>query len=262
MSAEVYICRHMADQTGGTYSCALGEGHLEELILGHVPPPPLTNDAGACLMRVGFPQKSDERTKRAPMVAAWPTSFGRTCPVLLQGGHWTCPQCRAPVADLPAKCGVCGLVLLNAQHIARSYHHLFPVPPFDEVGTAARGRRKVEGGGEGGGGGGSVPMEVDEEPGPSAPVAKKPGSGGVTVRRPRACFGCYRALGGPVAEEVVLRCPSCCQFFCFECDQFIHDVLYTCPGCEHGGGYLQAMGGVPLGATVVMGAGAGGAGGA
>ena len=29
----------MSDETGGTYSVALGESHLEELMLGHAPPP-------------------------------------------------------------------------------------------------------------------------------------------------------------------------------------------------------------------------------
>lgn len=51
LSAEVFVCKRLAEQTGGTYGCALGEGHLEELVMGHVPPPPLTQEAGACLVR-------------------------------------------------------------------------------------------------------------------------------------------------------------------------------------------------------------------
>lgn len=53
VSAEVYICKHMAEATGGTYHVAVGEGHLEEIIQGHVPPPPLSQSAGAVLVRGG-----------------------------------------------------------------------------------------------------------------------------------------------------------------------------------------------------------------
>ena len=40
---------------------------------------------------------------------------------------------RARVAELPGACHVCALMLVSSPHLARSYHHLFPVPPFTEV---------------------------------------------------------------------------------------------------------------------------------
>lgn len=41
--------------------------------------------------------------------------------------------CRARVSELPGACHVCALTLVSSPHLARSYHHLFPVPPFAEV---------------------------------------------------------------------------------------------------------------------------------
>jgi transcription initiation factor TFIIH subunit 2 len=35
--------------------------------------------------------------------------------------------------DLPCSCHVCGLTLVSSPHLARSYHHLFPVKAFSEV---------------------------------------------------------------------------------------------------------------------------------
>ena len=32
--------------------------------------------------------------------------------------------------ELPSQCNVCKLTLVSSPHLARSYHHLFPVPPF------------------------------------------------------------------------------------------------------------------------------------
>ncbi|KAG1678245.1 hypothetical protein FOA52_013865 [Chlamydomonas sp. UWO 241] len=40
VAAEVYVCKRVADDTGGTYAVALGESHLEELMMAHAQPPP------------------------------------------------------------------------------------------------------------------------------------------------------------------------------------------------------------------------------
>ena len=52
---------------------------------------------------------------------------------LLVRAGYVCPRCRAKTSELPADCAVCGLKLVLAPHLARSFHHLFPVPPFSEV---------------------------------------------------------------------------------------------------------------------------------
>jgi transcription initiation factor TFIIH subunit 2 len=49
------------------------------------------------------------------------------------GGGYICPRCDAKLCDLPCSCSVCGLQLISAARLARSYHHLFPVPLFVEV---------------------------------------------------------------------------------------------------------------------------------
>ena len=49
------------------------------------------------------------------------------------------PPARACPPRLPApapQCHVCGLSLVSSPHLARSYHHLFPVKPFVEVPAA------------------------------------------------------------------------------------------------------------------------------
>ena len=48
------------------------------------------------------------------------------------GGHY-CPQCFSKYCDLPVECKVCALTLVSAPHLARSYHHLFPIKPYDEI---------------------------------------------------------------------------------------------------------------------------------
>ena len=46
--AEVFILKQLTKKTGGTYAVALDEGHFQELLLDHSPPPPtLSSDQSA-----------------------------------------------------------------------------------------------------------------------------------------------------------------------------------------------------------------------
>jgi transcription initiation factor TFIIH subunit 2 len=147
VAAEVYICRRIADDTGGTYGVALGEGHLRELMLALAPPPPASAAlAGAELVAMGFPRRDAEDL--SAVVYA-----GKDCG--LRAGCYSCPRCGAKSPELPCGCHVCGLTLISSPHLARSYHHLFPVQPFDEVEAAelAQARARARVGAERGGGG-------------------------------------------------------------------------------------------------------------
>lgn len=75
------------------------------------------------------------------------------------GGGYTCPRCKARVCELPTECRICGLTLISSPHLARSYHHLFPIVPFDEV---------------------------------SPSVLNDPHN-----RLPRSCFGCQQSFPNP-----------------------------------------------------------------
>eukprot|EP00850_Spirogloea_muscicola_P019820 SM000200S05810 [mRNA] locus=s200:58981:61179:- [translate_table: standard] len=124
LSAELYICKVLCEKTGGRYSVAMSESHLQELVLEHAPPPPtLAEAAVASLVRMGFPQRAPEGS--AALCACHS--------ILRLGGGYTCPRCRVRVCELPTECPVCGLTLVSSPHLARSYHHLFPVPPYEEV---------------------------------------------------------------------------------------------------------------------------------
>lgn len=48
------------------------------------------------------------------------------------GGYY-CPQCYSKYCELPVECRACGLTLVSAPHLARSYHHLFPAANYNEI---------------------------------------------------------------------------------------------------------------------------------
>ena len=214
VAAEMHVCRRMAEETGGMFGVAQSQLHLEELLMAHAPPPPLNEEATkvrlnmhvvvlyihtcislqqltnrilpflmikASLVQMGFPQK------RALDKGAF--FSGR-------GGEYVCPRCSSRVEELPSQCNVCSLTLVSSPHLARSYHHLFPVPAFTE-GVGSNGpvqkalncfacRRKLDGG--------MNPVSDDQTPS---------------------------------------VCGKCRQTFCFPCDAYIHERLHNCPGCEN-----------------------------
>lgn len=45
---------------------------------------------------------------------------------------YLCPQCLSKHCELPVECRGCGLTLVSAPHLARSYHYLFPIKHFKE----------------------------------------------------------------------------------------------------------------------------------
>lgn len=105
------------------------QSHFKELILEHAPPPPaIAEYATANLIKMGFPQRAAEGS-----VAIC------TCHEEAKtGGGYTCPRCKVRVCELPTECRICGLTLISSPHLARSYHHLFPIVPFVEISPSSQ----------------------------------------------------------------------------------------------------------------------------
>ncbi|KDP44095.1 hypothetical protein JCGZ_05562 [Jatropha curcas] len=185
LSAEMFICKHLCRETGGLYSVAMDEGHFKELILEHAPPPPaIAEFAIANLIKMGFPQRAAEGSVSI-------CSCHKEAKV---GEGYICPRCKARVCELPTECRICGLTLVSSPHLARSYHHLFPITPFDEVSL-----RQNE----------------------------------LHNKLPKTCFGCQQNLVNPGNKPgPCVACPKCKQYFCLDCDIYIHESLHNCPGCE------------------------------
>ncbi|KIL66269.1 hypothetical protein M378DRAFT_75306 [Amanita muscaria Koide BX008] len=197
LAAEMKICREMCDKTGGQFGVAMNEGHFKDLLFELVPPPAqrasraagagATNPA-ADLMMMGFPTRLPD---------ASPQSFC-VCHNELKSEGYLCPRCQAKICDIPTDCDICGLMIVSSPHLARSYHHLFPVKPYEIVAASeALSERATE-------------CHACSRPFPLTPAAS-------------ATEGM-----SPVGRY---RCPECHNEFCSECDVFIHDVVHCCPGC-------------------------------
>ena len=129
ISAEVHVCKHLAACTKGDYSVALDKEHMRKLVLQHVKPPSVLADENSSLkcsfVKMGFPTQ---------VVRATICSDTKDT----QLNAYKCPRCHSTSSEIPSECRVCSLSLIASPHLARSYHHLFPVPRFKSVNDESR----------------------------------------------------------------------------------------------------------------------------
>ena len=135
MSGRLKICTEICEKTNAgdssSYVVALDQTHFRELLLATTTPPVIRQTASnaqnstASLLMMGFPSRTSEDK---PSFCA--------CHGQLTRGGYTCSRCQAKVCSLPATCPCCRLTLILSTHLARSYHHLFPLQNWTEVSWA------------------------------------------------------------------------------------------------------------------------------
>ncbi|TFK97286.1 Ssl1-like-domain-containing protein [Pterulicium gracile] len=209
LAAEMKVCREMCERTSGQFGVVMNEGHYKDLLLELVPPPAqvgassagrIGGDAvstapkanlSADLLMMGFPTRLPHSAMAALCV----------CHSELKSEGFLCPRCLAKVCDVPTDCDVCGLMIVSSPHLARSYHHLFPVGAFTVVTTRAE-------------------AEADACFACARPFPPIATSGGAAT-----------GGGDGVSPYGRYRCPKCSREFCADCDLFVHEVIHCCPGC-------------------------------
>lgn len=245
LSAQVAICAELCSRTNGgddsTYAVVLHEHHFRELFLKATTPPPtlkpasnaalqtpaattkaLDGSAGdsngtASLLMMGFPSRA-LAPKDVVTVCACHNKPSRE--------GYACTRCRAKVCRLPSECPACGLTLILSTHLARSYHHLFPLRLWAEVSWA----------------------EVAQSPSAACfscltpfqtragdRAAREAAEAGSSRSKASRSHGKERDQAPPpqgVSESGRYKCRVCGNHFCIDCDVFAHEVLHNCPGCQ------------------------------
>ncbi|KAL2265422.1 hypothetical protein VTJ83DRAFT_6522 [Remersonia thermophila] len=248
LAAQVAICDELCARTNAgdrsSYAVALHEQHFRELVLAATTPPATTTTTTtsgqdnngdsssanntttpsnqASLLMMGFPSRSLASKDHISLCACHnrPTREG-----------YACTRCRTKVCRLPAECPVCGLTLVLSTHLARSYHHLFPLRGWVEVPWSEAGR--------------SVACYACMTPFPEPPAAgqekekgqQKDGSAGGGAQKAGSAPLAAAAAAAEikpvgVSESGRYACQVCGNHFCIDCDLFAHEVVHNCPGCQ------------------------------
>lgn len=190
LAAQVAVCKELSLKTNfgdeKSYGIILNEVHFKELLHECTTPlaiNTLSTQNASTLVKMGFPSRISEVI-----------STLCSCHSKITRGGYICPRCYAKVCSLPSQCPCCDLTLVFSTHLARSYHHLFPLKPYLEV-----------------------PKEY-----------------AYLHAQCFSCqfaFPHYESLfeDGNTSRY---SCPDCRNFFCIDCDLYTHETLHNCPGCE------------------------------
>lgn len=140
LAARVFICAELCSRTNagdeGNYHVCLNEQHFRELVMALTTPPVTRTEkqSQSSLLMMGFPSRTSGAGKTMTFCA---------CHGKLTRGGYLCSRCDSKVCSLPAECPACGLTLILSTHLARSYHHLFPLQNWVEVPWSEAGRSKA-----------------------------------------------------------------------------------------------------------------------
>ncbi|KMU73963.1 TFIIH basal transcription factor complex p44 subunit [Coccidioides immitis RMSCC 3703] len=201
LAAEVAICREICSKTNAGddsgYGVALNEQHFRELMM-EITTPPVTRSqkqAVNSLLMMGFPSRTVESSQSLCACHSKPSR-----------GGYLCSRCGSKICTLPAECPACGLTLILSTHLARSYHHLFPLINWVEV---PWNKASI-----------SSNCFACGNPFPPVPVRAQWETRGGTVK------------GMSVSSRY--ECTVCHNHFCIDCDVFAHEIVHNCPGCQSG----------------------------
>jgi transcription initiation factor TFIIH subunit 2 len=233
LAASLAICREIVTKTSSGsmegYGVILNEYHFKDLLMAATTPPVTLEKSTKSLIMIGFPSRlADEAEGLAENAEAEGSLCA--CHARLTVGGYRCPRCSAKICTLPAECPACKLTLVLSTHLARSYHHLFPLRNWQEVSTRRLKQRVRERSAGQSYGRKEDVVDLDhcfacqQQFPPFADLIATQNGNGTAIN------------GDAQMEKSTSRyaCTSCGLYFCIDCDLFAHEQLYECFGCQAG----------------------------
>ena len=247
LAAQVAICLTIATRTNPsllpsqTYTVALNEQHYRDLLMRATTPPTTPNATAedsaskSSLLMMGFPSRTVDPFPTLCACHGKPSREG-----------YLCSRCSNKVCSLPTVCPACNLTLILSTHLARSYHHLFPLRNWKEVSWVKAGQSDQNS---------CFGCQTPFPERPALVPRRQSTTGGqnhdrmsLKTTRGQVVPSKHSAKAQPpagaskdgVSESGRYECETCGRFFCIDCDVFAHEVVHNCPGCQSREGELQA----------------------
>ncbi|KKA29822.1 hypothetical protein TD95_000459 [Thielaviopsis punctulata] len=229
LAAQVAICAELCQRTNAgdlsQYNIALDESHMRDLFLAATTPPVTrtAEQAAPSLLMMGFPSRT------VAVGSANAVAYCGCHNKLVREGY-LCTRCGCRVCRLPASCPACGLTLILSTHLARSYHHLFPLKTFVEVSWAEAARSQTCY---------ACQTPFPKRPSTSASMANGSSAAAYHSGGDASASASAAGTGAPkkpelkgVSESGRYACTTCKNHFCVDCDVFAHEVVHNCAGCH------------------------------
>ncbi|KAL8688583.1 MAG: hypothetical protein Q9218_005543 [Villophora microphyllina] len=267
LSAQVAICLTLVKRTNPQsnpqkhYNVALDEVNYRELIMRLATPPEahtqqatqsVDDSNSSSLLMMGFPSRITDPKPSLCACHSRPTT-----------GGYLCPRCSSKVCSLPTTCPACNLTLILSTHLARSYHHLFPLQNWNTVpwsrasspphrhktscfscqnafptepttSSSEPATKSTTNGTSKQNSGKAIESHVPSRVAPSHALNAESAStepSNVAFRDDNSTREKRKQEDQTVSESGRYECETCEQFFCVDCDVFCHEIVHNCPGC-------------------------------
>jgi len=211
LSCKIYIAKKITEETRGHYDLAINKEKYRDILMRYTTPSILDIDTvQSTLVPIGFPSRI---TNEVDMDSKNPGKKDVREVKLLccchddkpSSQHYICPRCKSRNCDIPSKCGNCRLNLISAPLLARTFHYLDPVGKFECFKVNIKeGQMEEEGS-----------MNIKD-----------------LMKLQKKCRGCDQLFSNILKiANYVSQCGRCKNYFCLNCDIYIHDSLFNCPDC-------------------------------
>ncbi|EMR09740.1 hypothetical protein PNEG_01925 [Pneumocystis murina B123] len=213
LSASVSICQKICKETNAgdesSYGIVLNEQHFKDLLMQFVIPPALQKsyESSGTLVMMGFPSKLVEKE----------TLCSCHSNVIKEG--YLCPRCYSNVCSLPINCPNCDLTLIMSTHLARSYHHLFPLKNWVEVPWEEAVSTHCY----------ACLMPFPEKP---KELTSDLFYNTINHSKEKNRIDSFSVMHNSVSISFRYACSDCHKHFCIDCDVFAHEILFECIGCQ------------------------------
>lgn len=226
------------------------------------PPPSIASD------ETDDPTKSQSAIKSSLLMMGFPSRIVDRVPTLCAchstptRGGYLCSRCNSKVCSLPTTCPVCKLTLILSTHLARSYHHLFPLQNWTEVSWQRSSRSKqracygcqaifpTKRSATTTSNTNSKQTQLSNSNSNTNTSHKKsskhhpplPSTDSAAPPQQQRQAAPVVTVADGVSESGRYECTTCHRFFCIDCDVFAHEIVHNCPGCQSREGVLLCEG--------------------
>lgn len=212
------------------------------------------NSNKSSLLMMGFPSRVTDPNPSLCACHSRPTT-----------GGYLCSRCSSKVCSLPTTCPACSLTLILSTHLARSYHHLFPLQNWKTVSwsraTSVSQKHKTlcfscqspfapnlttstkltsnnpndttVNGIANQISAARISTKAASSDAQNADSTSAEPSAAALLKSAQGTGSSHKQRDGDqtVSESGRYECGTCGQFFCVDCDVFCHEIVHNCPGC-------------------------------
>lgn len=120
LNGEITLYKRIAMATGGMFCVASNLYHFEQLLFKYCIPTVVNSSAPVNLLKLAFPERIVEQSICS-------------CHLKLTNFGYICPICNTKVCQLPLKCPICEINLVNMMNLNKNMYYCYPMKQMEDA---------------------------------------------------------------------------------------------------------------------------------